>query len=429
MEPSISKGKINKTGESIRQSLLNNQSILKEDLQKLQLYRISFKVPLNKANEELNRIMRKIDKFGVITYRVKRIESICNKLLRFKEMDLARMHDIAGARCILSNEKKVTAFVKELQSSKVLSVKHIDDYISKPKLTGYKSIHLRCECEGKLIEVQVRDETQHSWATLVEITDVIYRTKIKENQADNSTGLYEFLQILSKSKNLTLCERKKINSVLAKTKFIQKLTNTFCKNAIILRNNWCKKELPHGQFYLFEVDKKNNPNIEIFEDFNKAEEKYFSSFTKDMNIQEKNYVMAYISNDDFEMISKAYSNYVLIKHNFYMNLSNILGNDSSDKKTNKDSFALLDLCNTCQIYVHISELNMILKTITKRNKKYDEWLKSIDKDIHNIKHSIAKYKMNGVLKKINFYKLKVLIKILVLQFKMKRLLKKLRKTI
>lgn len=106
MSDIISKGKINKTGESIRKCLLNNQPISNEDLTNLQLYRTSFKDPLNKANEELNRIMKRIDKSGVITYRVKRIESIFSKLIRFDKMELARMHDIAGARCIVLNEKK-----------------------------------------------------------------------------------------------------------------------------------------------------------------------------------------------------------------------------------------------------------------------------------------------------------------------------------
>lgn len=428
MSDSISKAKINKTGESIRNCLLNNQIVSNEDLSNLQLYRTSFKDPLNKANEELNRIMKKIDKSGVITYRVKRIESIFSKLIRFEKMDLARMHDIAGARCIVLNEKKVRAFVNEIQKSQILEVKDVDDYITNPKETGYKSIHLRCVCEGKFIEVQVRDETQHSWATLVEITDVIYKTKIKENRDDKNTGLYEFLQLFSKSKNLTLEERKKINEVLFKTKFIQRVTNTFCKNAIILRNNWCKKKIPKGQFYVFEVDKKNNPNISVYDNFIKAEEKYFSSFTKDMDIQETNYVMAYISNDDFEMISKAYSNYVLIKHNFYMNLSNILRNDSSDKKTNSDSFALLDLCNNCQTYVHVSELNMLVKMIPSKNKKYEEWMNYIHKEVYNTsKLPSVKYETYKVPKKFNFYTFKTVVKISFLIFKIKKLSKKIKK--
>lgn len=428
MSDIISKGKINKTGESIRKCLLNNQPISNEDLTNLQLYRTSFKDPLNKANEELNRIMKKIDKSGVITYRVKRIESIFSKLIRFDKMELARMHDIAGARCIVLNEKKVRAFVKEIQNSQILEVKDIDDYITNPKDTGYKSIHLRCLCDGKYIEVQVRDETQHSWATLVEITDVIYKTKIKENKDDHNTGLYEFLQLFSKSKNLSLEERKIINKVLSETKFIQRLTNTFCKNAVILRNNWCKKDIPSGQFYVFEVDKHNNPNVDVFTDFIKAEEKYFSSFTKDMNIQEKNYVMAYVSNDDFEMISKAYSNYVLIKHNFYMNLSNILRNDSYDKKTNTDSFALLDLCGICQTYVHISELNMLIKTITNKNKKYEEWMNYIHREVNSTaKLPPVKYEVYKVPKKFNLYALKISIKLAIMVFRLKQLAKKVKK--
>ena len=145
-------------------------------------------------------------------------------------MDLARMHDIAGARCILQNEAKVRLFVEELKKSSVLEVKDIDDYITTPRDTGYRSIHLRCLCDGKYIEIQVRDEVQHSWATLVEITDVIYKTKIKENKDDKGTGLYKFLQLFSKSKNLTTEERATINDILIRTRFIQRLTNTFTKN-------------------------------------------------------------------------------------------------------------------------------------------------------------------------------------------------------
>ena len=52
MEINLSKGKINKTGESIRQSLLKKENISNEDLSYLQLYRTSFREPLKIANEE-----------------------------------------------------------------------------------------------------------------------------------------------------------------------------------------------------------------------------------------------------------------------------------------------------------------------------------------------------------------------------------------
>lgn len=415
METNLSKGKINKTGESIRQSLLKKENISNEDLSYLQLYRTSFREPLKVANEELNRIMKIIDKYGVITYRVKRIESIFSKLLRFQTMNLARMQDIAGARCILTNEKKVIAFVEEIKKSKILTIKDVDDYISNPKETGYKSIHLTCLCEDKYIEIQVRDDTQHSWATLVEITDVIYKTKIKENSDDKGTGLYTFLQLFSKSKNLTIEERVAINNILLKTRFIQKLTNTFTKNAIILRNDWCKKEHKSGQFYIFEVDKKNIPNIDIYDDFVRAEEKYFSTFTTDILTKEKNLVMAYISNDDFELISKAYSNYVLVKHNFYLNLANILSNDTGNKKINTKSYKLLNKCILNNIYVHISELNIIINTKDKYNKKYNDWQKYLKQETKSISMACnTKYKIKKI-KPFNITYFKVKIKIFLME--------------
>lgn len=429
MEDKLSKGKINKIGDSIRNALLNNQKISDEDLLILQKYRTSFKDPLKKANDELNRIMKNIDKTGVITYRVKRIESIFSKLLRFQDMQLARMHDIAGARCILASESKVRAFVEEVRQSKLFEVKDIDDYITNPKDTGYKSIHLRCICDGQYIEIQVRDEIQHSWATLVEITDVIYGTRIKENKDDKQTGLYAFLQLFSKSKDLTTSERNKINEVLEKTKFIQKLTDTFCKNAIALRDNWCKNARKVGQFYVFEVDKKNNPKINVFDDFGRAEEQYFSTFTTNIK-KEKNLVMAYVFNDDFELISKAYSNYVLVKHDFYLNLSNILRNDSRDNNVNARSYNLLRQCLSCYLYVHVSEAYNVMKN-PNYNRKYDEWLENISNEMaHSSLPQKIGYKVDPKwkgLKKIDLYFLKAVVKFKIISIRVKILTRRLEK--
>ena len=101
-----------------------------------------------------------------------------------------------------------------------------------------------------------------------------------------------------------------------------------------------------------------------------AEEQYFSTFTKDILVKEKNLVMAYISDDDFELISKAYSNYVLIKHNFYLKLASILNNDSHDTKVNKQSLKLFKLCILNNYLVHIAELNILINTRNNYNKKY-----------------------------------------------------------
>ena len=147
-ETELSKGQINKVGENIRASLFNKMEPSVEDLSKLQQYRKEFKEPLRLASEELQRIMGKIDVEGIVTYRVKRIESILSKLERQPAMQLSRCNDIAGCRCILKNEKKVFQYLNELKSSNVLEIvtkkesdgsskEYIYDYIMNPKKNGY----------------------------------------------------------------------------------------------------------------------------------------------------------------------------------------------------------------------------------------------------------------------------------------------------
>ena len=408
----MTKKQINKLGERLRDKLLEKQSPNNEDLKLLQQYRIDFRETLLTVSQELHRIMNKIDKTGIITYRVKRIESIFSKLLRERGMALARMQDIAGARCILENEKLVRNYLKELQQSQVLKIISIHDYILKPKTTGYKSIHVICECQNKMIEIQIRDENQHAWATLVEITDVIFHTEIKEKDIDNNTGLSEFFRIFSKGRNLSYKERKHLNEILIKNQYIQHLTSVFMKNVPRLKKEWCKIEEQTGNFYLFRVDDKNKVEIKIFDDFTIAEDAYFSSFKV---VSSDNIVMAYIINNDFKTICKAYSNYILIKHNFYTTLANILQNDSGDLRVNSDSLSLFLLCKTCQIYINTKELWIILSN-KKNNNKFHEWENDRRIELKQIRRSEkCNYKAKPSSKEYEKYYRKTLVNLLYME--------------
>ena len=97
----MTKGRINQIGKNLLLSMQNNINPLEQDLQVLQQYRKEFKEPLKNASNELLRIMSIIDNAGIVTYRVKRIESILSKIERQPKMQLARINDIAGCRCIL----------------------------------------------------------------------------------------------------------------------------------------------------------------------------------------------------------------------------------------------------------------------------------------------------------------------------------------
>lgn len=402
----MTKGQINKIGKSLLVSIQNKTNPSEQDLLGLQQYRKEFKDPLKIASNELLRIMNLIDNEGIVTYRVKRIESILSKIERQPDMDLARVNDIAGCRCILQNERKVFQFLDELRKSTVLEIvkknnsdgtskEYLYDYINNPKPNGYKSIHVICKCLDKSIEIQIRDNTQHAWATLVEITDSIYKTKIKEKDDDGKTGLAEFLRLYSKSKNLKKDERNQINIILKKNKYLQKLSRTFSKNLVTIRRDWCEVEDTPGNFYLFELPKNNKPKFKVFNDFSEAEDAYFDSFTTEVNQNGANIVMAYVQNKDFSTVSKAYANYFLVKHTLFDNLVNILSNDTNDDKVNQNSFSLAILCVYCRISININEFESnITNQIIHTSKKYEDWQHEILQDIKSATEKIhPKYRV------------------------------------
>lgn len=429
----MTKGQINKIGKSLLTSIQNKTNPSEQDLLGLQQYRKEFKDPLKIASNELLRIMNLIDNEGIVTYRVKRIESILSKIERQPKMELARVNDIAGCRCILQNEKKVFQFIDELRKSTVLQIvtksnqsgiikEDIYDYINNPKENGYKSIHVICKCLDKSIEIQIRDNTQHAWATLVEITDSIYKTRIKEKNDDNKTGLYEFLRLYSKSKNLTPEERKTINKTLKKTKYLQKLSKTFSKNLVNIRKDWCEVEDTPGNFYLFELPKNNKPKFQVFDDFTKAEDAYFDSFTTEVNQNGSNIVMAYVQNKDFATVSKAYANYFLVKHTLFDNLINILSNDTKDKKINHKSFVLALLCFYCRILININELEgSLINQKAEAIHKYDEWRHEILNDIKSAGNKIhPKYDIRKtILIPFILYVIKLFAKLILISIKIK----------
>lgn len=178
---------INKLGVRIG----NVKDITQEDLLQLQEYRKSFQEPLARVFSCILKEARKIDKKAIVTYRIKRIDTIIEKVKRFRNnpngsMQLSRMWDIAGCRCILdtSDTNKLYELLQRIQLEYPDNVK-INDYVLSPKESGYRSIHIYVQDEKtqKRIEIQLRNKNQHNWATLVEILDLLYEQTNKEQGA------------------------------------------------------------------------------------------------------------------------------------------------------------------------------------------------------------------------------------------------------
>ena len=302
------KGEYNRLGDRIRQS---PDSISTDDLTMLQTLRLSYKNLLSAVFNILVEESKKIDKrVAIPTYRVKRIESIVSKLQREPKMQLSRMSDIAGCRCILQSNDKVYALKKRLE--KRLCVKHINDYISTPKSNGYKSLHLivsLSENDSKTIEIQLRCLQDHNWATLVEITDLVYGTRIKELGSDGE--LAEFHRLLSYSYDPTLSIEQKVRivNIANAHSYFKRISEIFSKNYIEVRNKWNASKQSKNNFYLISTDSSGSPEIASFKTFESAEKAYFETYLD--NPGNRNIVLTHIKDASFDSISLAYSNYFL----------------------------------------------------------------------------------------------------------------------
>lgn len=161
------------------------------------------------------------DKEIFIGARLKKRDTIINKLqIRLKEMSLYRMHDIAGVRLIFPDIETLLNFKNDIiameKSNKKYCQLNVDkyDYIHTPKKeTGYRGFHLIFqETEGEIkanIEIQLRTEVQHAWATTLEMWDSEFRDNAKFGLANKETTRFFFLisEFLAR-----FIEDKKINS-------------------------------------------------------------------------------------------------------------------------------------------------------------------------------------------------------------------------
>lgn len=131
-------------------------------------YRQQFSYPLLKVNNGLRHKVRALGLQGRVTQRLKRFDTIVDKLTeRETSMDLSRMHDIGGCRVVLNGPLADLYRLKDdIESS--WEVRESRDYIEEPRESGYRAIHVVLLRDCLPIEVQIRNETMHSWAQAVE---------------------------------------------------------------------------------------------------------------------------------------------------------------------------------------------------------------------------------------------------------------------
>ncbi len=389
----MTKGSIDRLGNQIRAEY----DELKDDtLIELQDYRTSHKDTIARVFNILCNINRKNKKDYIITYRIKRFESIIGKLYRYPQMQFSRMWDIGGCRCIVNNNKEVYELKTLIEENPFLEIRKIYDYIEKPQPEGYKSLHLfiSLQNDNKVIELQIRNKDDHNWATLVEITDLLFDAKLKEFGKNKDLLRFHFL--LSKRFDLSFNEKKEVSKIIKKYKYFERLSDVFTRNYIQIRKQWLDIESKHNHnYFLIETKKDEVPRITTYKKFEEAEENYFRIYK---NNQTANVVLTHLPKPNYEQISIAYSNYILTFHSFLDDCYEIFENLIVKSLLDKQYFLFFKnftLYNEI-VYNHIKNLvseAVELKRFSNKNinKVYKYKLKQKEKDwVQDINNQVRK---------------------------------------
>ena len=159
----------------------------------LENWRTSHDFPLTSVQRALRNRAQKVEKHVIVARRLKRFPSLMNKLARESAMKLSQMQDLGGCRAILSNANAVQLLFSMYGGEAPLlpseGSRKCDDYIKNPKPDGYRGIHiveryhshseLFAPWDGQRIEIQLRTQLQHSFATAVETVTTFTRTPLK----------------------------------------------------------------------------------------------------------------------------------------------------------------------------------------------------------------------------------------------------------
>lgn len=167
----ISKKSIDRAGITLRDwwshELELDEDVLTDALGVLGDYRETFSGPLNSITMGVRSMVKTAGAEQVVSQRLKRIPTILDKLHRHPNMKVTRMQDIGGCRAILPDIETIYRVIERIRRSKQY-VREIYDYIDAPKPTGYRGVHVVVERSDRLVEIQLRTQRQHSWATAIE---------------------------------------------------------------------------------------------------------------------------------------------------------------------------------------------------------------------------------------------------------------------
>ena len=159
-------------------------------------YRAQFSRPLGTTNMAIRRYAEHARVEAEVTQRLKKKSTIIDKLKnRETTLSLDRMQDIGGCRAVVSDLVGLQQLVDTVVDRLGSRVIHHDDYVDKPRGSGYRAHHLVVRSSSDLpIEVQIRTQFMHIWAETVEGFSHELGMNFKQ---DGEGPMFDFLRAVS----------------------------------------------------------------------------------------------------------------------------------------------------------------------------------------------------------------------------------------
>ncbi len=131
-----------------------------------------------------------------VDYRIKGTYSIYHKLLKH-DMDVAKLYDLYALRVIVPQVEDCYKILGIIHSMWKPVPGRIKDYISNPKINGYKSLHTTVFTgDGGVAEIQVRTDEMNREAEYGIAAHLIYKDGKHRNRAKNVKGYLSWLRHL-----------------------------------------------------------------------------------------------------------------------------------------------------------------------------------------------------------------------------------------
>jgi hypothetical protein len=309
--------------------------------------------PMRSIRRKIFFLMGKNGVQGVPAARLKRMLAIRKKLRRLKWLKLNIMQDVAGCRVVVPSIADVDKLVGLLMEQSGHGIDQTDDYIAKPKKDGYRSHHVMLHYQGKAaaavftgrrVEVQIRTQLQHSWATAVEAVGMFRGEDLKSEKVGSAEWLRLFQLMSAEIAMVERCpESVLVPTHGARVAEIKDLEQRL--QAISMLNNlsnvvkWEETSVSaRGRPNYYLISYNNDTDQVVVEPYYKsriAVESYDKAERPDIasGVETKNIVLVEV--DKMDNLRAAYPNYFGDVQLFTQNLKSIIGGKAMREYTVK----------------------------------------------------------------------------------------------